>query len=67
MVAAPDSIHPNDYAEIARRPLQAERCALVVIDIQQKLLAADFSERTTGTECAAFDSGGWHSEDARAG
>jgi nicotinamidase-related amidase len=28
----------NDYTEIARRPLQAEDCALVVVDIQQKLL-----------------------------
>jgi nicotinamidase-related amidase len=27
-----------DYTEIARRPLQAEDCALVVVDIQQKLL-----------------------------
>jgi nicotinamidase-related amidase len=28
----------NDYTEIARRALQAEDCALVVVDIQQKLL-----------------------------
>jgi len=28
----------SEYAEIARRPLEAEQCALVVIDIQQKLL-----------------------------
>jgi len=27
-----------EYAEIARRPLQPEQCALVVIDIQEKLL-----------------------------
>ncbi|HEV2399281.1 MAG TPA: hydrolase [Candidatus Sulfotelmatobacter sp.] len=27
-----------DYAELARRPLDADQCALVVIDIQQKLL-----------------------------
>jgi len=31
-----------DYAEIARRPLEAERCALVVIDIQEKLLPPIF-------------------------
>jgi nicotinamidase-related amidase len=30
----------SDYAEIARRPLEAEHCALIVIDIQQKLLPA---------------------------
>src|SRR5271165_1030397 len=29
---------PADYAEIARRPLDAEQCALIVVDIQQKLL-----------------------------
>jgi nicotinamidase-related amidase len=28
----------SDYAEIARRPLEAEQCALVVVDIQEKLL-----------------------------
>ena len=31
-------------AEIARRPLAAERCALVVIDIQQKLLPPIFQK-----------------------
>jgi len=29
---------PSGYAEIAQRPLDAERCALVIIDIQEKLL-----------------------------
>jgi nicotinamidase-related amidase len=33
-----------DYAEIARRPLDAERCALLVIDIQEKLLAPIFQK-----------------------
>ena len=28
----------NDYAEMARRPLEAEKCALVVVDVQEKLL-----------------------------
>lgn len=28
----------NDYAELARRPLQAEQCALIVVDMQEKLL-----------------------------
>ena len=28
----------SDQGEVARRPLQAEQCALVVVDIQQKLL-----------------------------
>ena len=27
-----------DYAEIARRPLDPDRCALIVIDVQEKLL-----------------------------
>ncbi len=45
MVTALDRIHPNtDYAEIARRPLEAEKCALVVIDIQEKLLPPIFQK-----------------------
>lgn len=31
-----------DYAELARRPLDAEQCALLVIDLQQKLLPPIF-------------------------
>ena len=43
MVTALDSISPaTDYAEMARRPLEAEQCALVVIDIQEKLLPPIF-------------------------
>jgi nicotinamidase-related amidase len=33
--------HPTasaDYSELARRPLEAEHCALVVVDMQEKLL-----------------------------
>lgn len=37
----PESI---DYAEIARRPLDPEQCALIVIDIQEKLLAPIFEK-----------------------
>lgn len=33
------TIQPEtDYAEIARRPLEAEQCVLMVVDIQEKLL-----------------------------
>lgn len=32
----------SDYAELARRPLAADQCALIVIDIQQKLLPPIF-------------------------
>src|SRR6204780_2773913 len=43
MGTALDSMNPTtDYAEMARRPLEAERCALGVIDIQQKLLPPIF-------------------------
>jgi len=35
-------LRSSDYAEIVRRPLEAEQCALVVIDIQQKLLPPIF-------------------------
>ena len=34
----------SDYAEMARRPLVAEQCALVVIDIQEKLLPPIFQK-----------------------
>ncbi len=37
----PESI---DYAEIARRPLDPEQCALIVIDIQEKLLPPIFEK-----------------------
>src|SRR5580692_12995246 len=33
-----------DYAEIARRPLEADKCALLVIDIQERLLALIFQK-----------------------
>jgi nicotinamidase-related amidase len=33
-----------DYAEIARRPLEPSQCALVVIDIQEKLLPPIFQK-----------------------
>jgi len=43
MGTALDSMSPPaDYAEMARRPLEAEQCALVVIDIQEKLLPPIF-------------------------
>jgi nicotinamidase-related amidase len=34
----------TDYAELARRPLEPEQCALVVIDIQEKLLPPIFQK-----------------------
>jgi len=36
----PGTIVPaeTDYAEMARRPLEAEQCALIVVDMQEKLL-----------------------------
>ena len=34
----------SEYAEIARRPLQPEQCALVVIDIQERLLPPIFQK-----------------------
>jgi len=37
-----DVVTPFDYAEMARRPLEIERCALLVIDIQEKLLPPIF-------------------------
>jgi len=34
----------TDYAEIARRALEAEQCALIVVDIQEKLLPPIFQK-----------------------
>src|SRR5271155_3141602 len=46
MVTALGNITPltNDYTEIARTPLEADRCALVVVDIQEKLLPPIFQK-----------------------
>jgi nicotinamidase-related amidase len=42
MTKALDQMTQGDYREIARRPLEVDRCALVVIDIQEKLLPPIF-------------------------
>src|SRR5262249_15630595 len=34
----------TSYAEIARQPLEADRCSLIVIDIQEKLLPPIFQK-----------------------
>ncbi len=34
----------NDAAEVARRPLEVDQCALVVVDIQEKLLPPIFNK-----------------------
>jgi nicotinamidase-related amidase len=34
----------SDYSEMARRPLEADRCALIVVDIQEKLLPPIFQK-----------------------
>ena len=45
MVTALENPTPTaDYAEMVRRPLEAEQCALIVIDIQQKLLPPIFQK-----------------------
>ena len=44
MVTALGTPTLSDYSDIARRPLEAEQCALVVIDIQEKLLPPIFQK-----------------------
>src|SRR6266852_7306785 len=46
MVSAIGSVGPltSDYAEVVRRPLEADQCALVVVDIQEKLLPPIFQK-----------------------
>ena len=36
----------TEYSDIARRPLEADQCALVVVDIQQKLLPPIFNNES---------------------
>src|ERR1700686_3706950 len=43
MVTAFENASP-DYAEIARRPLESDQCALIVVDIQEKLLPPIFQK-----------------------
>ena len=44
VIAFENAATSPEYAEIARRPLQPEQCALVVIDIQEKLLPPIFQK-----------------------
>lgn len=44
MASTLDGLAAADYAEIARRPLVPEQCALIVIDIQGKLLPPIFQK-----------------------
>ena len=43
-VFEPISTPARDYSELARQPLEAELCALIVVDIQQKLLPPIFQK-----------------------
>ena len=38
------TIAPHDLTEIARTPLVADNCALVVVDVQEKLLRRIFEK-----------------------
>jgi len=38
------AVTSNDYSEIARRSLEADQCALIVVDIQEKLLPPIFQK-----------------------
>jgi nicotinamidase-related amidase len=44
VIAFENAATTSEYAEIARRPLQSEQCALLVIDIQEKLLPPIFQK-----------------------
>ena len=43
-VFEPISTPGADYSEVAQRPLEAEKCALLVVDIQEKLLPPIFQK-----------------------
>jgi nicotinamidase-related amidase len=53
MVTALGNITPltSDYSEIARIPLEPERCALLVVDIQEKLLPPIFQKEQLIKNC----------------
>src|SRR6266576_1907093 len=44
IVATETAPKTSDYAELARRQLESDQCALVVVDIQQKLLPPIFQK-----------------------
>ena len=44
MLTSTELSQASEYAELARRPLEADQCALVVIDIQEKLLPPIFQK-----------------------
>ena len=46
-----------DATEAARRPLQADHCALIVVDIQEKLLPPIFNKETKVPDFAIAESG----------
>jgi nicotinamidase-related amidase len=53
MVTAVGNITPlaSDYNEIARTPVEADRCALLVVDIQEKLLPLVFQKAQLVKNC----------------
>ena len=53
MVTALGNITPlaSDYSEIARTPLEADRCTLLVVDIQEKLLPPIFQKEQLIRNC----------------
>jgi hypothetical protein len=56
MVTAVGNIAPlaSDYNEIARTPLEADRCALLVIDVQEKLLPLVFQKAQLVKNCQSL-------------
>jgi hypothetical protein len=56
----PGTIIPSegDYAEMARRPLEAEQCALIVVDMQEKLLPPMWEKERLVRNVQADSAGG---------
>jgi hypothetical protein len=62
MVTAIGSIaYDSDYTEMARRPLDADRCALIVVDIQEKLLPPIFQKDQLVRNSQLLIRACWHS------
>ena len=76
-IASESAAKTSDYAELALRPLDPEQCALIVIDVQQKLLPPivlgtgaillNFSRPATHSQYSTADPRRRHSENSCVG
>ncbi len=66
MVTFADTPNRSTYCELARQPLDADQCALIVIDIQEKLLPPIFERERLVRNSQLLDSRSPHPENTDA-